>query len=53
MIDGWAWSVPWPWSLWALYDYRSDTVYRVNTVECFWKMFNNSIRSADIHVSQK
>ena len=38
---------------WALYDYRTDAVHHVNTVEGFWKLFKNSIRSTHIHVSRK
>ena len=35
------------------YDYRTDAVHHTNTVEGFWKLFKNSIRSTHIHVSQK
>ncbi|WP_193189051.1 IS1595 family transposase [Nisaea sediminum] len=38
---------------WALYDYRTNAVHHVNTIEGFWKLFKNSVRSTHIHVSRK
>ena len=37
----------------AYYDYRHDVTHHTNTVEGFWKLFKNSIRSTHIHVSDK
>ena len=37
----------------AYYDYQHDAVHHTNSVENFWKLFKNSIRSTHIHVSQK
>jgi hypothetical protein len=38
---------------WATYDYRHDVTHSTNSVESFWKLFKNSIRSTHIHVSAK
>ncbi|MDA0340087.1 MAG: IS1595 family transposase [Proteobacteria bacterium] len=38
---------------WAIYDYRTDAVHHVNSVEGFWKLFKNSVRSTHIHVSKQ
>ncbi|MGB4100516.1 MAG: IS1595 family transposase [Alphaproteobacteria bacterium] len=35
------------------YDYRTDATHHTNSVEGFWKLFKNSIRSTHIHVSHK
>ncbi len=35
------------------YDYRIGDFVHVNTVESFWRLFKNSIRSTHIHVSAK
>lgn len=37
----------------AYYDYRQSVTHHTNTVEGFWKLFKDSIRSTHIHVSQK
>lgn len=37
----------------AYYDYRQGVTHHTNTVEGFWKLFKDSIRSTHIHVSQK
>jgi transposase-like protein len=37
----------------SYYDYRSDTTFSTNTVECFWKLFKVSVRSTHIHISPK
>lgn len=37
----------------AFYDYRTDVTHHTNTVEGFWKLFKNSVRSTHIHVSDK
>jgi len=38
---------------WRTYNYRRDEWHHTNSVESFWKLFKNSIRSTHIHVSQK
>lgn len=38
---------------WAYYDYRHNVTHHTNTVENFWRLFKNSIRSTHIHVSAK
>jgi transposase len=38
---------------WAYYDYRHDATHHTNSVENFWRLFKNAIRSAHIHVSAK
>lgn len=38
---------------WAYYDYRHDATHHTNTVESFWRLFKNSVRSTHIHVSPK
>jgi transposase len=38
---------------WSYYDYRHDAVHHTNTVENFWRLFKNAIRSTHIHVSSK
>jgi transposase-like protein len=37
----------------AYYDYRHDATHHTNTVETFWRLFKNSVRSTHIHVSSK
>jgi transposase-like protein len=37
----------------AYYDYRQGVTHHTNTVEGFWKLFKDSIRSTHIHISQK
>lgn len=37
----------------AYYDHRTGANHHVNTVENFWRLFKNSIRSTHIHVSRK
>lgn len=37
----------------AFYDYRQGVTHHTNTVESFWKLFKNSVRSTHIHVSVK
>ena len=37
----------------ARYDYRQGVTHSVNSVEGFWRMFKDSIRSTHIHVSAK
>jgi transposase-like protein/ribosomal protein L37AE/L43A len=38
---------------WRTYNYRRDEWHHTNSVESFWKLFKNSIRSTHIHVSPK
>ena len=38
---------------WAHYDWRLDEVVSTNSVENFWRLFKNSVRSTHIHISQK
>jgi len=38
---------------WRKYNYRRDEWHHTNSVESFWKLFKNSIRSTHIHVSEK
>lgn len=38
---------------WAYYDYKHDATHHTNSVENFWNLFKNSIRSTHIHVSSK
>lgn len=38
---------------WSYYDYRHDATHHTNTVENFWRLFKNSIRSTHVHVSPK
>ncbi|MBZ0325295.1 MAG: IS1595 family transposase, partial [Alphaproteobacteria bacterium] len=38
---------------WSRYDYRTDAVHHVNSVESFWKLFKKSVASTHIHVSAK
>lgn len=37
----------------AYYDHRTGVNHHVNTVESFWNLFKNSVRSTHIHVSAK
>lgn len=37
----------------AHYDYRLDVTHHTNSVEGFWRLFKNSVRSTHIHVSDK
>ncbi len=37
----------------SYYDYRHDVTHHTNSVEGFWRLFKNSIRSTHIHVSDK
>lgn len=37
----------------AYYDYRHGVTHHTNSVEGFWRLFKNSIRSTHIHVSDK
>ena len=37
----------------AYYDYRHKAVHHTNSIESFWNLFKNSVRSTHIHVSQK
>lgn len=37
----------------AYYDWRQGVKHHTNSVESFWKLFKNSIRSTHIHVSAK
>jgi transposase len=36
---------------WSYYDWRTDETYSTNTIEGFWKLFKNSVRSTHIHIS--
>jgi transposase len=36
---------------WSYYDYRTGETFHTNSVEGFWKLFKNSVRSTHIHVS--
>jgi transposase len=38
---------------WRKYNYRREEYHHTNSVESFWKLFKNSIRSTHIHVSAK
>lgn len=38
---------------WRTYNYRRAEWHHTNSVEGFWKLFKNSIRSTHIHVSEK
>ena len=38
---------------WRKFNYRRDEYHHTNSVESFWKLFKNSIRSTHIHVSAK
>lgn len=38
---------------WRTYNYRRDEWHHTNSVESFWKLFKNSVRSTHIHVSPK
>jgi ISXO2-like transposase domain len=38
---------------WRKYNYRRDEWHHTNSVESFWRLFKNSIRSTHIHVSEK
>jgi transposase len=38
---------------WRKYNYRRNEYHHTNTVESFWNLFKNSIRSTHIHVSPK
>jgi transposase len=38
---------------WRKYNYRRDEWHHTNSVESFWKLFKNSVRSTHIHVSGK
>lgn len=38
---------------WSYYDYRTGETFSTNTIEGFWKLFKNSVRSTHIHVSEK
>ncbi|HWP27263.1 MAG TPA: IS1595 family transposase [Xanthobacteraceae bacterium] len=38
---------------WRKYNYRHEEWHHTNSVESFWKLFKNSIRSTHIHVSPK
>jgi transposase len=38
---------------WTKYSYRRDEFHHTNSVESFWRLFKNSIRSTHIHVSEK
>ena len=37
----------------AYCDYRQGVTHQTNTVESFWRLFKNSVRSTHIHVSAK
>lgn len=37
----------------AYYDYRHSVTHHTNSVEGFWRLFKNSIKSTHIHVSDK
>jgi len=36
---------------WSYYDYRSDETFSTNSIEGFWKLFKNNVRSTHIHIS--
>lgn len=36
---------------WSYYDYRTGETFSTNTIEGFWKLFKNSVRSTHIHIS--
>ncbi len=36
---------------WSWYDYRTGETFHTNSVEGFWKLFKNSVRSTHIHIS--
>jgi len=38
---------------WRAYNYRRDEYHHTNSVESFWRLFKQSIRSTHIHVSPK
>ena len=38
---------------WAYYDYNHKVVHHTNSVEDFWKLFKNSVRSTHIHILSK
>lgn len=38
---------------WTKYNYRRGEYHHTNSVESFWRLFKNSIRSTHIHVSEK
>lgn len=38
---------------WSYYDYRHGVVHNTNSIESFWKLFKNSVRSTHIHISEK
>lgn len=38
---------------WAYYDERHGVTHHTNSVENFWRLFKDSVRSTHIHVSQK
>jgi transposase len=38
---------------WRKFNYRRDEYHHTNSVESFWRLFKNSIRSTHIHVSPK
>jgi transposase len=38
---------------WRKYNYRRNEYHHTNSVESFWNLFKNSIRSTHIHVSPK
>lgn len=38
---------------WSYYDYRDGVFHNTNSVESFWRLFKNSVRSTHIHISAK
>jgi transposase len=38
---------------WTTYNYRRNEYHHTNSVESFWNLFKNSVRSTHIHVSPK
>jgi hypothetical protein len=36
---------------WSYYDYRTGETFSTNSIEGFWKLFKNSVRSTHIHIS--
>jgi transposase len=38
---------------WRKYNYRRDEYHHTNSVEGFWRLFKNSIKSTHIHISPK
>jgi transposase len=38
---------------WRKYNYRRGEYHHTNSVEGFWRLFKNSVRSTHIHVSEK